>query len=64
MAKRILAWNEGAGQFYRKIGKRQNGKPARIYLGDDETAAKGNVTRLVALWDAVEERWGTGSKTT
>ncbi len=57
MAKRILAWNEGAGQFYREIGKKPNGKPPRIYLGADEKQAGANVTRLEALWDAVEERW-------
>ena len=58
MAKRILAWNEGAGQFYREIGKKPNGRPARIYLGGDEALAGVNVARLVALWGAVEERWG------
>lgn len=57
MAKRILAWSEGAGQFYREIGKKPNGKPARIYLGADEKKAAANVSRLEALWDAVEERW-------
>ncbi len=57
MAKNILAWNEGAGQFYREIGKKPNGKPARVYLGTDEKKATANVSRLEALWDAVEERW-------
>lgn len=57
MAKNILAWNEGAGQFYREIGKKPNGKPARVYLGADEKKATANVSRLEALWDAVEERW-------
>lgn len=58
MAKHILAWSEGAGQFYREIGKKANGKSARFYLGDNEKKATTNVTRLEALWEAVEERWG------
>ena len=40
MAKRILAWNEGAGHFYREIGKKPNGKPARFYLGAEEKRAQ------------------------
>ncbi len=57
MAKSILAWNEGACQFYREIGKKPNGRPYRFYLGDDEKKAQANVARLEALWEAVEERW-------
>ena len=57
MAKSILAWNEGAGQFYREIGKKPNGRPYRFYLGDGEKKAQANVARLEALWEAVEERW-------
>ena len=57
MAKSILAWNEGAGQFYREIGKKPNSKPVRIYLGADEKKAGANVARFEGLWDAVEERW-------
>ena len=34
-----------------------NGKSPRFYLGADEKKAVANVTRLEALWDAVEERW-------
>jgi len=49
MAKRILAWSDGAGQFYREIGKRLQGKPPRFYLGDDEKKALANVARLEAL---------------
>ena len=61
MAKRILAWSEGAGQFYREIGnKPDNGKPARIYLGADEKKAAANVARLEALWDA--SRNGGGAR--
>ena len=54
MAKNILAWSEAAGQFYREIGKKENGKSVRIYLGHDEKIARANITRLEALWDAVE----------
>ena len=57
MAKVKLARSKTAAQFYREIGKKPNGQAARIYLGDDETLAGANVTRLVALWNAVEERW-------
>jgi len=57
MAKNILAWSEGANQFYREIGKKPNGKPPRFYLGDDEKKALAHAARLEALWDAVEERW-------
>lgn len=57
MAKRILAWNEAAGQFYREIGKKPNGKAIRFYLGADEKQATAGVTRLEALWDGVETRW-------
>jgi len=57
MAKVKLARSKTADQFYREIGKKPNGQAARIYLGDDETLAGANVTRLVALWNAVEERW-------
>jgi hypothetical protein len=57
MAKNILAWSEAAGQFYREIGKKPNGKAIRYYLGDDEKKATANVLRLEALWDGVETRW-------
>jgi integrase len=57
MAKNILAWSNVGAQFYREIGKRVNGKSPRFYLGADEKKAVANVTRLEALWDAVEERW-------
>ncbi len=57
MAKNILAWSEAAGQFYREIGKKPNGKAIRFYLGDDEKKATANVLRLEALWDGVETRW-------
>ncbi|MBX9679108.1 MAG: hypothetical protein K2X38_10130 [Gemmataceae bacterium] len=57
MAKRILAWSEAAGQFYREIGKKLNGKAVRFYLGADERQATASVTRLEALWDGVETRW-------
>lgn len=57
MAKNILAWSEAAGQFYREIGKKLNGKPVRFYLGADQKKATASVTRLEALWDGVETRW-------
>ncbi len=57
MAKRILAWSEAAGQFYREIGKKQTGKPIRFYLGDNEKQAAANVSRLEALWEGVKTRW-------
>lgn len=57
MAKRILAWSEPAGPFYREIGKKVNGKAHRYYLGDDERKATVGVSRLEALWDGVEGRW-------
>src|ERR1019366_7073819 len=57
MAKNILAWSNVGSQFYREIGKKENGKPARFYLGSDEKMATINVTRLEALWDGVETRW-------
>lgn len=58
MAKKILAWSHIGQQFYREIGKKENGKPTRFYLGDDEKKALANVARLEALWDGVETRWG------
>lgn len=57
MVKRILAWNDAAGQFYREIGKKMNGKPVRFYLGADEKQAAANVIRLEGLWEGVEARW-------
>jgi hypothetical protein len=57
MAKNILAWNKVGSQFYREIGKKQNGKPQRFYLGADEKKATACVTRLEALWDGIEARW-------
>lgn len=57
MAKKILAWSKSANQFYREIGERAGGKPPRIYLGDDERTARGNVVRLEGLWEGVEARW-------
>lgn len=57
MAKSILAWSDSAGQFYREMGKKANGKSPRFYLGANEKKAALNVNRLEALWDAVEERW-------
>jgi integrase len=57
MAKKILAWSESAQQFYREIGKREDGKPVRFYLGAVEKLATANVARLEALWKSVESRW-------
>ena len=57
MGKQILAWSESAQQFYREIGKRQNGKPPRIYLTHNERAAGANVVRLEGVWQGVEDRW-------
>jgi integrase len=57
MAKQILAWSDSAGQFYREIGKRPNGKPPRIYLGADAKQAAANVARLEGLWRGVEAQW-------
>src|SRR5271155_4611353 len=57
MAKNILAWNKVGSQFYREIGKKQNGKPQRFYLGADEKKATACVSRLEALWDGIEARW-------
>ena len=57
MAKKILAWSDSAGQFYREIGKRENGKAFRFYLGTNETQAMATVPRLEGLWRGVEERW-------
>ena len=56
MAKKILAWSTVAGQFYREIGKRENGKSVRIYLGADEKQAGANVNRLEALTATVRRR--------
>ena len=36
MAKVKLARSKTADQFYREIGKKENGKSVRFYLGDDE----------------------------
>ncbi len=57
MAKHILAWSNVGSQFYREIGKQENGKSARFYLGSDEKMATINVTHLEALWEGVETRW-------
>ncbi|MDB5338020.1 MAG: hypothetical protein JWN70_3639 [Planctomycetaceae bacterium] len=61
MAKNILAWNNAGAQYYREMGKKENGKPARFYLGADESTAKINVARLEALWKSVETRWNDWS---
>src|SRR5438045_3483877 len=37
MAKKILAWSDSASQYYREIGKREDGKPHRFYVGDDDS---------------------------
>jgi integrase len=57
MAKKILAWSNSASQFYREIGKLENGRPFRFYLGDDDSKAANHIPRLVALWRGVKERW-------
>lgn len=57
MAKSILAWSKTGGQFYREIGKRENGRPVRFYLGADENQALARVSRLEALWNGVVTWW-------
>jgi integrase len=57
MAKKILAWSDSAQQYYREIGKREDGRPMRFYLGAVEKLAVANVARLEALWKGVEDRW-------
>ncbi|HEY1860480.1 MAG TPA: hypothetical protein VGG61_09010, partial [Gemmataceae bacterium] len=57
MAKAILAWSDSAQQFYREIGKRENAKAFRFYLGADRKQAAVNSARLEALWAGVQERW-------
>lgn len=57
MAKSILAWSKTGGQFYREIGKRENGRPVRFYLGVDESQALARVSRLEALWNGVVTWW-------
>ena len=57
MAKMILAWSNTGSQFYREIGKRENGKAVRFYLGADQKKATANASRLEALWDGIETRW-------
>src|SRR5262245_58291068 len=57
MAKKILAWSDSAQQFYREIGKRQNGKAFRFYLGADQKQAAVASARLEALWAGVQKRW-------
>ncbi len=57
MAKRILAWNDEAGQFYREMGKKPNGKPARFYLGADEKKPAVRIARLEGLWEGVVAWW-------
>jgi hypothetical protein len=57
MAKFILAWSKTGEQFYREIGKRENGRPVRFYLGADENPALARVSRLEALWNGVVTWW-------
>ena len=57
MAKKILAWSDSAQQFYREIGKRQNGQAFRFYLGADQKQAAVASARLEALWAGVQQRW-------
>jgi integrase len=57
MAKKILAWNDSAQQYYREIGKKADGKSPRFYLGADERQATVNNARLEELWAGVVERW-------
>ena len=57
MAKSILAWSKTGGQFYREIGKRENGRAVRFYLGTDESQALARVSRLEALWNGVVTWW-------
>ena len=52
-----LSWNEGSGTFYREIGKRQNKRPPRFYLGSDEATAFGRRLNLEKLWKAIEKQW-------
>ena len=52
-----LSWNEGAGQFYREIGKRQNKSSPRFYLGSEEETAFGRRLNLEKLWNAIEKQW-------
>lgn len=57
MAKKILAWSDSAGQFYREIGKREDGRAVRFYLGANESQADATAARLAALWRGVKEQW-------
>jgi hypothetical protein len=57
MAKQIQAWDKRAGQFYRELGKKANGKSHRFYLGEDEKQATASINRLEGLWRGVQERW-------
>ncbi len=52
-----LGVEEDRGQFYREIGKRENGRPVRFYLGADENQALARVSRLEALWNGVVTWW-------
>ena len=52
-----LSWNENVNQFYREIGKRQNKRPPRFYLGSDEATAFGRRLNLEKLWKAIEKQW-------
>ena len=55
---KTLAKTKVDGRFYREIGKKQNGKAPRFYLGHDEVKARYLIQKLEATWEGVKRYWG------
>src|SRR4051794_7591334 len=56
MAKNILA-QDSRGNFKRDLGRTEDGKQRRFYLGQDKTLAQKRSELLERLWELVEARW-------
>jgi integrase len=55
--KMKISWNRSAKQFYRELGKKNNGRAHRFYLGDNEDRAKSKMVILTEMWRALKSRW-------
>ena len=56
MAKNILA-QDSRGNYKRDLGREDDGKQHRFYLGRDKTLAQRRSETLERLWELVEARW-------
>jgi hypothetical protein len=56
MAKNILA-QDNKGNYKRDLGRTQDGKQPRFYLGRDKAHAELRAMKLERLWELVQSRW-------